>query len=412
MNITTHPEYKEFIDEWEKIRDILKGEKYVKEKGVKYLPMPYSFESEPDPEKRKFLYNEYKDRATFINFSKRVYDALFGFLFKEDPEIIFDRQNISESAQKLLNDIDPDNNDYIEFSRNIAKEIISIGRVGILIDANENTNEHPYLSIYTAENILDWEVQNNKLYWVLLYEPTYKRNHKNEIQNINQYRICYLDDNNIYKQKIIQKNIKNEIINETEELEIIFNGDYLDFMPFEIIGVKNRDFSVDIPALIDVVNINISHYKNSADYEQGLYKTSAPFLSITKLDKESQKNIQELMTGSSQALTLTGDAEVNYVEFQGSGLNSIREAMLDKKHNIEALGSRILGENQRNNETAEAAAIHQGAESAILQSISRNISLGLKDIFNLLLEYSNHDERIIDFNLNTDFTPDRSGDDQ
>lgn len=410
MNINNHPEYNEFKYEWQKVRDVLKGEKYIKEKGVLYLPMPYSFESEENINKRCNLYNEYKEKATFINFTKRVYDALFGFLFKEDPELIFDRQSISQSAQNLLNNIDPNNNNYLEFSRNIVKEVLSVSRVGILLDADFNNNNSPYLTTYLAENIIDWEIVNNKLYWVMLYEPFHQRNTENELEKVEQYRICFIDTDGIYRQKIFITNDNNKIIEESEQLEILFNGKVLDFIPFEIIGSKNRDFSVDIPTLTDIININLSHYRNSADYEQAIYKTSSPFLSITKLDEESQKNIQELMTGSSQALTLTGDAEVNYVEFTGAGVESIRQAMIDKKDHIESLGSKILGNNEKTNETAEAAAIHQGAESAILKSISRNISLGLTDIFNLLLEYSNHDERIIDFNLNTDFTPDRSGD--
>jgi hypothetical protein len=54
------------------------------------------------------------------------------------------------------------------------------------------------------------------------------------------------------------------------------NNEFLDEIPFRFIGIDNVDADVDEPPLIDLVDMNLSHYRSSADYEHGCHFTGLP----------------------------------------------------------------------------------------------------------------------------------------
>jgi len=58
------------------------------------------------------------------------------------------------------------------------------------------------------------------------------------------------------------------------------NGKLLDRIPFIIAGSYSNDPAVDDAALYDIAEINIGHYRNSADYEEGIFLHGQPMLHI------------------------------------------------------------------------------------------------------------------------------------
>src|SRR5690606_9759514 len=53
-------------------------------------------------------------------------------------------------------------------------------------------------------------------------------------------------------------------------------GNSLTEIPFTFIGSKNNEPSIDSPPMYDMADINVAHYRNSADYEESVFVVGQP----------------------------------------------------------------------------------------------------------------------------------------
>ena len=90
------------------------------------------------------------------------------------------------------------------------------------------------------------------------------------------------------------------------------------------------------------------------------------------------------------------------LEYTGQGLQSLENGVNEKRELMAFLGARLLRDQKKAAETAEAQEIQQSGENATLASISRTISDGLTKALNIAEEWvSSRKEASID--LNQDF---------
>jgi hypothetical protein len=147
-------------------------------------------------------------------------------------------------------------------------------------------------------------------------------------------------------------------------------------IPFEFFGIRDNTPCVDKPPLLDLVEVNLSHYRTTADYEHGLHFTGLPTPVVTGFYSDAQD--AQLRIGSGTAWLLPDPtSKAFYLEFTGQGLSELREALRAKEAMMATLGARILAPERKVSETAQAAAIHQAGENSVLASIAQSISIGL-----------------------------------
>jgi len=77
---------------------------------------------------------------------------------------------------EFINDADMLGTSMANYARNVAREVICVGRVGTLIDWEDLSENRVYLSLYTAENILNGRTERvhgrNVLTLIVLAEKT------------------------------------------------------------------------------------------------------------------------------------------------------------------------------------------------------------------------------------------------
>jgi len=113
----------------------------------------------------------------------------------------------------------------------------------------------------------------------------------------------------------------------------------------------------------------------------------------------------KIKLGSSEALVFNSpEGHCDYLEFQGQGLNSIKEAMETEVTYMAALGSRMLSPEKRTAESAETATIHRSSENAVLASISHSASAALTKTLQWLAMWAGAQNEV-SVTLNTDFMP-------
>ena len=373
---THHEEYDEYYDQWERCEHAAEGQDEIHEYGIKYLPR---LSGQTDQE-----YKSYKLRALFYNATQRTIDGLTGLLFIKPPTTEY-----PAGLESLTKDITMSGVNLHQFAEMVAEEVVMIGRAGVLVDHPPMTEAltlaqaqslgmRPYMRLYDAEAIINWKTQRiagiETLVLVVLEEEYEVQKDEFEYECKTQYRVLDLPDG-IYRQRVFRKDDKGD----WQVVEMVFptsQGKPIARIPFEFFGIRDNTPCIDKPPLLDLVDVNLSHYRTTADYEHGLHFTGLPTPVVTGFYSDDQS--AQLRIGSGTAWLLPDPAaKAFYLEFTGQGLSELREALRAKEAMMATLGARILAPERKVSETAQAAAIHQAGENSVLASIAQSISIGL-----------------------------------
>ena len=341
----------------------------------------------------------------------RTVDGLTGMLFMKKEVVV-----APAAMDSIIADVTMGGLSLHQFAEVIAEEVITIGRIGVLIDYPPIVNAvtlaqaqaqgaRPYATMYDAESIINWKTGriNNveQLTLVVLEEENEIPVDEFESKCEPQWRVLDLAEG-AYRQRVFRKDKRGEFIL-VEEIFPQINGRVINKIPFEFFGVRDNSPCVDKPPLLDLVDVNLSHYRTIADYCHGLHFTGLPTPVVTGYYSDDKS--ASLRIGSGTAWLLPDpQSKAFYLEFTGQGLGELREALRSKEAMMATLGARILAPEKRAAEAAQTANIHRSSENSVLASIAQSISVGLTHVMEWLRDWSNitGDVKV---ELNRDFIP-------
>lgn len=374
---TTHPSYDLYQDQWMRCRDCVAGTDAVKNRGAKYLP-PLDSHSKPDGGSK---YEAYKLRALFYNAAGRTVAGLAGGIFQKAPSV----DDIDEKVTEHCKDITLTGTPVDMFALDVTKEFLTTGRFGILIDVSADlvATPRPYWIGYKAEDIVNWRYEDKNgdqiLVLVVLRELVNDIDPDDEFcpDQKTQYRALRLT-NGIYTQQIYKKVEKSSIIVKTagnaniipaneetfEAGEIktpIRRGKPLDFIPFSL------PWTIGSPPLIDLVDVNLSHYRGYADLKHGLHFTALPTPWVSGRTEKGTS----LAIGSGTAWELDPNGSAGMLEFTGKGLGAIRVDLQDMQRMMATLGARLLEEAPHYAETTLSVSLRHSSDYATLRTIAQ-----------------------------------------
>jgi hypothetical protein len=178
-------------------------------------------------------------------------------------------------------------------------------------------------------------------------------------------------------------------------------GEPLDYIPFQFFGPASLTPSIDKPPLLDLVEVNLSHYRTSADHEHGAHLTSLPTPWVSGIDIEGSLPIG---SGSAWVLPEVG-AKAGMLEYTGDGLGSIERLSASKQDRMSALGARVIEQQKRAAETAEAMRIRSSSEYSVLSTMASAFDLGMEQVMGWHAWWAGVDVPVedISFSLNKDF---------
>ena len=159
--------------------------------------------------------------------------------------------------------------------------------------------------------------------------------------------------------------------------------------------------TISPPPLIDLANISLSHYRTSADLENGRHFTSLPQAWITGVDADEFRN--GLRIGGNTAWIIPNEgAKLGYLEFSGQGLGSLENALREKEAMMAIVGARLL-ESKKGVESAETSRIRQNIETSVLSHIAVTLQNGLRKVLKYMARWEGLDENEVHLELNMDF---------
>lgn len=379
-----------FFPKWKKCRDAVAGEDEIKLNGTTYLPKPSGMDDED--------YKGYIGRAQFFNAVGRTLEGLSGMLNRK-PVIV----EVPKGMEDYLVNVDGKGHSFQEFTEMVLKDVLTTGWGALLVDMPQAENVvsqadyekqglSAYMVFYKAEACTKYRWQtngrSNSLKYVILKEPT-------EVETVGTYnteikdywRVLEIRDDGKYWQTLYNEKLEPQF-----EIDPKYKKGNFSEIPLSFISAQSDP---EEPILNDLVNENLSYYKKSADYENGLHWTGVPtpfvrgFTPTTKVDETTGKEIpiDTMKLGGTHVLYFPiGTEEVGFLEFSGSGLSQIANAMKEDKDSMAILGARIIAQQKNGVEAAETAKIHNSAENSVLASFANMASNVLSKMLRIYLE--------------------------
>lgn len=404
-----HNDYTSMLPQWKKARDCAKGQRAVHDAGTCYLPM-LGEQSSPE-------YEAYKARTPFYNATWRTIDGLRGMIFRKPPLV-----ESPASIKPMMDDVTLQGEPLQMFLLDIVEEALTTGRMGIFIDypmvdisnatrADElRNNFRPMMKLYCAEAIINWKTKTIKnktvLSMVVLAETGAVAKDEFEDVNHKQYRVLDLvevSEEFVYRVRVftVDKDGKDQLMSTVYPL---IGGKPIDNIPFQFISVDDVNWAVDEPPLMDLVDMNISHYCTTADYEHGCHFTGLPTPVITGYTMDPALDTTFSIGSMSAWIFPNQGAKAEYLEFTGQGLGALERNLAKKENYMAVLGARMLEAQVRGVESANTASIHRGGEQSMLASIAQAISIGFTKALQTFAAFAG-ETGVVKVELNRDFFP-------
>jgi hypothetical protein len=407
-----------YYDTWQQTRDAVKGSVAIKEKRARYLPVPdgetgsegatnLRYANEEHKGTGTLRYRNYIKRAVYTNFTGRTKNALVGAVFRKDPTIV-----VPVGLEYLIDDATGDGLSLNQLAKDELSNLLEVGRAGFLVDYPQadqglSVEDVDLLDLrasivpYTAEQIINWKLDaygGRKLLTLIVLEEDYPDD-DDEFghEKKKQQRILRLSDEG-YSQQIY----RDEMPYSEQFFPTKADGSKWFEIPFVFCGSKNNDASIDDAPLADIAEVNLAHYRNSADYEESCFITGQPTLFIThslSAEQFAEYNPNGIKLGSRAGHVLGETGAATLVQAEAN--NIVREAMNSKLNEMVAIGARIVTDRGQN-ETAEGARIRFASENSVLGDVVNNLSEALFTCILWVGEFMGFDGDT-EFYLNTEF---------
>lgn len=414
-----HPAYSAALAKWTRARHVLGGEDTVKAAGQEYLP---KLEGQEPAE-----YDAYVQRAQFFNATARTLDGFAGMIFRKPPVV-----KIPDAMKAFVDDCTMEGQSFAGYQKQVTAEVIGLARSGTLVEWNDAMGR-AHLVRYNAEDIINWRMSRVNGKVMLSLVVLKERVHTADAQAVTsaggnnpadppeqslpisvantrgvtgpdngnaeaagdeftptiteQLRVLRLvpvsESEAWYEVECFQPDPnKKDVWRSVGVLVPSRRGKALEEIPFVFHGPNANTPDVDKLPLDDIIVVNLSHYRSSADLEHGRHFTALPTAWVAGFELEKGDTLR---IGSTTAwISSNPNAKAEYLEFTGQGLKALETALTQKEAQMAVLGARMLEGQKREAETAEAMQTRQAGEVSVIVNIARSLGEAFTKILRIV----------------------------
>lgn len=394
-----HRSYNTMAMKWKRCRDAYGGTDTIQAAGEAYLP---KLSEQLDAE-----YKAYQKRAVWYGATRRTVQGLSGAVMRKEPALTL----ASEDLKAHIENVTLTGVSLAGFAKMVIEEVLQVGRGGVLCDMSDDTNSdpvnrRPYWCFYAAEAIKNWRTEIRDgvpvLVQVVLLEQADKQKNDDEFayESVPKYRVLRLNQEGKYEVQVYEKvaGHKDEFVPGDVTVPQRL-GQPLNYIPFVFVNPTSITPDTEDPPLIDLVDVNLAHYRNSADFEHGLHYCGLPTPWASGFPATAQLKI-----GSSVAwVTDQIQARVGMLEFTGQGLGALEKALAQREKQMAVLGARLLEQQQPAVESNDTIVTRTAGERSILQSMCQTVSQALTQVLHWHAAWMKISEADMRIALNQDF---------
>ena len=401
---------------WMAIRHAMIGEVEIKRHGGMYLPQPEGMDDTQ--------YAAYLDRAVFYNMVYRTVTGLTGAIYRRDPRLLRGGPKLNKMTKR----ISKDGLSLSVFAKVASQEMLSVGRYGVLVDKSKNDGPdvRPYLAGYSCENILDWSTteidgrdefdfillrefqQDRRLYRFEGSEAKPNDTYGKLFMNYRILRLVYDEDLErvVYQQEFYSADGEDADLTEEPEISTpLIYGVPMDRIPFRFFNATTNLPEVEKPPILDILTLNMSHYKTYAQLEHGRYYTSNPVYYVSGSQEDDEYHI-----GPSVVWEIGDGQKAGLIEFTGHGLKSLEGGLEQKETQVASLGGRLLGDSKTAGQSDNQVKLKDRNEQSLLLNVTTVLNENFTYLLMVFSEWLNErpDENL-EFRVNQDFLIDNAG---
>ena len=405
-----HPQYAEFIVDWQTMRDTYRGERVVKEKGEIYLPATNGMYKDGmtmnQPGWQR--YQAYKQRAVFHDFVSDAVEAMIGMMHSK-PTVI----ELPKALEPLMEKATINGEGLPYLLRRINEQQLTTGRLGLLLDLPLNpdpANPLPYIALYRSEHIINWddgavdELTLPKLNLVVLDESEFERTQDFSWKYVDKFRVLALGDiaanenAGLYTTGLFRDRQAN--FSPANMKAPCVRGKSLDSIPFVFVNTKDIIATPDDPPLLGLAQLALAIYRGEADYRQNLFMQSQDTLVVIGSGEE------EFRVGSGATLTLPQGGDAKYIGVTATGLPEQRQALENDKMAAANKAGQLIDTRSQQKESGDALKIRVAAQTATLNQIALTGAAGLQELLRKAAEWVGADPSEVVVTPNLDFAND------
>jgi hypothetical protein len=409
---STHPLYAETLDDMTLMRDSYGGERRMKAKDKTYLPPTPGMLidgmgiGEPGYEN----YQAYKQRARYPEFVSDAVEFLLGMMHNKPPVI-----EVPDRLKGLLEKATADGETLEGLLRRINEQQLVTGRVGAMLDlplTPDPTNPMPFIALYNAEAIINWDDSNdnvdyNKLSLVVLDESGFERNSEFNWVLVKRYRVLAdatameIAGHTGYVFGVYKNTTTFDV---TTVQSPTLRGVKLDTVPFVFINTKDNMGRPDNPPLLPLAYAAKAVYQSEGDYRQALFLQGQDTLVVIGgIRAAAGDSDDDTRVGAGAMIQVEMGGDAKYIGVSATGLPELRQALENDYKRAEAKTGQLVNSMGSNAESGNALETRLGAQTATLKQIAKAGAAGLERLLKIAARWMGADETAVKVTPNLEF---------
>jgi len=361
------------MTDWQTMAAVTRGTSYIRDLSETYLPQ--------EPREDDDAYQTRVDRSVLSPYTSRLIETAAGTILRKPIQIEGDPYWV-----ELSQNIDGIGSNLDEYARRALVSSLTYGHSAVLIDYPAATGarnlaeeramgRRPYFVHVDAPQIWGWRQEStmpgSPLTQIRIHEYTTRPLNDFGEEQIEQMRVIYPGRYDLYT-------LGQDVV------EFSQTGDYsLDDIPVVPIYSNRRGMLRSQPPLLDIANLNITHYQRQADLIHALHIAAMPTLVLEGWDDTTGSatmgvNYAIAMQPGNKAYYVQSDA--TSFDAQMNELNSL-EAQMSTLGVTKLLGQKFVAE------SADAKRIDQAQSSSVLAIISQELESALNQAFDFASRY-------------------------
>jgi len=408
LSASNHPEYDEYLVDWQQMRDTYAGERIVKEAGTTYLPKTAGMEA--DGTAGNTAYTSYKLRTVFYDFVATTVADMLGIMEKE-PTVY----ELPTRLEPLEESAGPDNEPIRVVYRRVNEQQLISSRVGLLLDPPSVTepNALPSIVQYNAETILNWDTDNKEPQWIVLDES---RNVLSEgtlsWEWKEEYRLLALDGSGRYYTAVFDEYPRTVDVDEPapasdpanplpgEAVYPMLNGNVLDTIPFVVCNATSLGLNVEKPMLLGLSNLALAVYRGDADYRQALFMQAQDTLFLKGFVEGEDSSVR--MGAGAYLSSVNPEADAKFIGIQSDGLSEMKDSQNDLIEKASDMG--IEMRDKSGVESGDAILTRLTVRTATLTTVAKVAAAGVQKLLRIAATWAGVDPETVLVTPNLDFT--------
>ena len=399
-----HAQYQKRAPQWIKIDNVCDGEN-VEQYLVKLNPLDTS----ADNRKRN---EQYAERAVFYAIAGQTVAGMVGSIFRKWPTI-----QAPPELQYVETNTDGAGVSIYQQSQSVCSDVLRKGRAGLLVSFPVTEGQVSRADILSGrvtatthhirpEQIINWRAVRDgarvRLALVVIAEQAETiADDGYTVETEVVLRELYLDADGVYQERKWRK-IKDKWQAVEFATPTDASGNTWDEIPFTFVGSMNNDSDCDQPPSLGIVNLNVGHYRNSADYEDSVYFAGQPqpWMSGVTVDHLTEMKNAGMYIGGRHLIPVPPGETFGFAQAAGNPM--VRQAMLDKLDMMIALGARIMQPGSAT-KTATQAAGEIESQTSILSLVASNVSEAYTQALVWCARFVGASQDGIEYTLNQEF---------